>query len=256
MGNIKEILSRYGFATLLFIFMIILLIIAGGSGQNSWVMMGIITVLGASVLIALHNSGVIPVKLTSLLVAILVVCSLTYAYFDYSSIQNKLDFMKIQAAREGKVVESLKDIRKAQVSYKKLYGEYADSFDKLESHVKNDSMPVVKAIGSVPDTLTELKAVQLGIVTRDTIKISVRDTLFPSSFNVDSMRYVPYSGGQEFELQASEIEKNKLQVKVFEAFASNEKILNGLDLSEVYVDLDEGLRVGSMTDPHTRGNWE
>lgn len=256
MGNIKELISKYGFASLIILLGLILFFLALSGGQNTMVMIGIITVILSASLIALNNSGVIPVKFTTILVGVTVVASVIYIYLDYSSVQNKLKFIEQKSAREKRVVERLIDIRSAEVSYKNLYGEYAGNFDALINHVKNDSMPVVKAIGAVPDTLTELKAVELGIVSRDTLLISVRDTLFPKGFPIDSLRYVPMSGGQEFELQSGEVEKNQLTVKVFEAFANNEKILHGIDLSEDFVDLTEGLRVGSMTEPHTRGNWE
>lgn len=256
MDNIKGILSKYGFAALIILLGIILMYIALTGGQNNLVLMGIVTVILTSALIALNNSGIIPLKFTAILVVLLVFGTLVFAWLDYDSVQNKLKFIENQKKREAKVVKRLMDIRSAEVSYKKLYGEYASNFDALINHVKNDSMPVVKAIGTVPDTLTEAKAVEMGIVTRDTLMISVRDTLFPKGFAIDSLRYVPNSGGQEFELKAGQVEKNKLQVKVFEAFATNEKILFGLDLSEDYIDLTEGLRVGSMTEPHTRGNWE
>ena len=85
---------------------------------------------------------------------------------------------------------------------------------ELQFHIKNDSMPVIKAIGFVPDTLTEAKAVELGIVTRDTLLISVRDTLFPKNYSVDSLRYVPTSDGKEFDMNAGEIEKNQLPKQI------------------------------------------
>ena len=249
-------MSKFGFAALLFVLGLILLISAASEEQNGLVLAGVVVVMVSSVLVALFNAGILKLNLLLVFVGITFLGALYFAWLDYDSIQNKLDFIKVQKYRESKVVERLIDIRTAETSYKKLYGEYSNNFDALINHVKNDSMPVIKAIGFVPDTLTELKAVELGIVTRDTLLISLRDTLFPKNFPIDSLRYVPFSGGQEFELQAGEIEKNKLMVKVFEAFASNEKILTGLNLTEEYIDLKDGLRVGSMTDPHTRGNWE
>jgi len=256
MENIKDILSRYGFASLIIIVGIIVFAIAGTSGQNTMVMVGIVTVILCAAIIALSNSGVIPYKFTVVFVSFLAIGSLGFTYLNYDSIQNKLEFIAEQNRRKAKVVKRLIDIRSVQISYKKLYGEYAGNFDNLIGHVKNDSMPVIKADGFVPDSLTEAEAVEMGIVTRDTFLLSVRDTLFPSDYFVDSLRYVPFSDGEEFTLQAGEIEKNKLKVKVFEAFASYEKILHGMDFTEEYIDLSNGIRVGSMTDPHTRGNWE
>lgn len=252
----KNLLSKYGFASLIILAGLILLISAISSGQNTLVIVGVITIMLSAALAALSNSGVLPVKVTGILVGITVVASIYFVWLDYSSVKDKLEFIKTQKEREAEVVKRLIDIRSAEQSYKKLYGAYTDNFDALIQHVMNDSMPVVKAIGAVPDSLTELEAVDMGIVTRDTLLISVRDTLFPKNYAVDSLRYVPNSGGQEFRLRAGEVEKNQLKVKVFEAFASNDKILYGLDLSEESVNVNDGLHVGSMEEPHTRGNWE
>ncbi|MEQ8324136.1 MAG: hypothetical protein RIC15_08755 [Vicingaceae bacterium] len=256
MADFKGILSRFGFSSFLLVTGIILFFTALSGGQNGLVLAGIAAIVIGAILIILFNSGILKLNLLIVFLALVFAGVAFFAWLDYSSVQRKIDFVKVQDYRESKVVERLMDIRTAQVSYKKLYGQYAGNFDALINHVKNDSMPVVKAIGFVPDTLTEMKAVELGIVTRDTLLISVRDTLFKMDFPIDSLRYVPFSDGGEFKLESGEIEKNQLKVKVFEAFASNEKILHGLNLSEEYIDLEDGLRVGSMTEPHTRGNWE
>lgn len=191
-----------------------------------------------------------------LLNAVLILAGIALTYLVYDSIQSKIDFNKEAARREGIVVERLIDIRKAQVSYKTLYGKYADSFEKLMGHVAMDSMPVVKMVGAVPDTLTEAEAVAQGLVIRDTFKISVRDTLFAQDYHLDSLRYVPFSEGGTFKIQAGEIEKNKLHVQVFEVSANLKQIYNGLDLSNESLNLSKLVKVGSMTEPTTNGNWE
>ena len=256
MADFKGLISKFGFSTLLLVLGLFLLYVAATTGQNNMVLIGIVTIVVCAILISLSNAGLIRIKLVFPVIALVVLGALFFAWMDYDSVQNKLEFVKQQKYRELKVVARLMDIRDAQVTYKKVHGEYAGSFDDLINHVKYDSISVVKAMGTVPDTLTELKAVELGIVSRDTFKISVKDTLFGNNFAVDSLRYVPFSGGQEYRLQAGEIEKNKLTVKVFEAFASYDKILKGMNLSEEYVNVEEGLSVGSMTEPHIRGNWE
>ena len=182
--------------------------------------------------------------------------ALLFSYLIYDSVDSKIEFRKEADRREQKVIKQLKDIRKAQISYKKVRGKYTNSFDSLFSHIKNDSMVIVKAIGSVPDTLTELQALEQGIIVRDTSLIPVRDTLFTAEYNLDSLKYIHFSDSEEFKLQAGELEKNKLKVQVFEAFAPYSAIYNNMDLTNESLDLTEGLRVGSMTDANTSGNWE
>lgn len=256
MGSIKSIISQYGFGTLLLVIGIGLIAIAGSTGQNSLVMIGSFALIICATLVLLNNAKLIPVRITMIFTLIVFAGAVAFAWMDYQSVQEKLEFIAEQKRREARIVQRLKDIRKAEVSYKEVHGSYTGSFDELIRHVKEDSMSVVKAIGFVPDTLTEIQAVEMGIVTRDTLLISVRDTLFPKNYPVDSLRYVPFSNGKEFRLEAGEVERNQLKVKVFEAFASNDKILQGMNLTEHYIDVTEGLSVGSMIDPHTRGNWE
>jgi hypothetical protein len=192
----------------------------------------------------------------SVIQGVLFVVALLLVWLIYDSINSKIEFQKIAESRKAVVVERLKDIRTAQLSYKSEKGEYAKSFGQLINYIKSDSITYIKATGNVPDSLTEAKAVEMGIVIRDTFKVAVIDTLFARDYPIDSLPIVPFSNNETFKLSAGEIEKNKVKVKVFEAFADYGKIFNGLDLSNENVKLEEGLRVGSMTDATTTGNWE
>lgn len=187
---------------------------------------------------------------------VLALVAITLAWLIYSSINNKIEFQKITENRKSVVVERLKDIRTVQACYKSVNGVYAKDFNTLISFVKEDSLPFIKAIGTVPDTLTEQQAVEMGIVIRDTFKIPIRDTLFHAGYPIDSIQFIPYSKNETFDLDAGMIEKNKLRVQVFEAFADYNKILTGLKTDNEGIDLSDGLRVGSMTEPTTTGNWE
>ena len=104
-----------------------------------------------------------------------------------------------------------------------------------------------------------------GRVYRDTISVCVRDSLF-KNIAIDSLRYIPYTDGKEFEMQAGELSTgSKVIVQVFQAQAPNNFILNGLDRQEI-INLNDvakqlkrypGLRVGSLTEAtNNAGNWE
>ncbi|MDQ3190096.1 MAG: hypothetical protein M3Q58_00725 [Bacteroidota bacterium] len=188
------------------------------------------------------------------------VAILVLGYFVYDSINSRIKFEKETTRRNKVVEERLKDIRTAQLSYKNLKGEYTNSFDSLITFVKYGRMPIIRQIGDSEDSV----AVAAGLVIRDTTYINIIDTLFSKTsmlnrlrpFHLDSISYVPFSAGQKFDLDAGEIEKNRVKVKVFEAFAPYKKIYTGLETQKHNVKLHEGLRVGSMTEPSTSGNWE
>ena len=82
--------------------------------------------------------------------------------------------------------------------------------------LKNDSVILVKMEGEVPDSLLgkEALALEMGIIIRDTTKIPVREQLFKENFEsiVDSIAYIPFSGGKQFTIAAGAVEKNKMNI--------------------------------------------
>lgn len=135
------------------------------------------------------------------------------AYLVWNSIDSKIVLTETVAKRNKVVQKRMEQIRDAQVEYKKLKGEYANSFDKLVGFLKNDSIIQVKMEGEVPDSLLgrEQEALAMGIIRRDTTKIPVREELFKENFDaiVDSMMYIPFAGGKQFIIRAGELEKEK-----------------------------------------------
>lgn len=182
------------------------------------------------------------------------------AYMNYDSIQSKIELEKEIKKRNQVVQERLENIRDAQIEYKKIKGEYAGNFNNLLDFLKNDSIVLVYSEGEVPDSLIgqEARALELGIIIRDTTKVPVREELFKENFDkvVKDMNIVPFSDGVEFEIASGEIEKGKVMVKVFEVKTPYKNVYNGLDLKNEGVDLDAYVAVGSMEEPTTNGNWK
>lgn len=191
----------------------------------------------------------------------LVVCLL--AFLVYNSIASKINFEEETKLRRGKVIERLKDLRVAQLAHKSVNNAYAKNSEDLLNFIKLDSFPVIKAIGTVPDTLSEEQAVQMGLVSRDTSYVNVQDSIYSPrylegrlGFRVDDLPKIPFAmNGEVFEFEAGEIEKGKVQVQVFRIFAKFAIIYTGLDTENEAIDLEDGLGVGSMFEPSTSGNW-
>jgi len=177
----------------------------------------------------------------------------------YKGIMRPINFEKEKDSRYEDVIAKLKDIRTAQVAYKSVYQKYTGSFDTLINFVKHDSFPVVYAEGSQDDSL----AVAKGLVVRRTFYVPVRDSIFPDGYPIDSLRYIPYTTGKEFSLQAGFITTaSKVVVQVFEAGALNFDILNGMD-RQLIINLNDlqkdykGIRVGNIKEANNNaGNWE
>lgn len=197
------------------------------------------------------------------------------AYLLIDSIMTPIKFGKEKDKRFEEVINHLKDIRTAQVAYKSVYGKYTGSFDTLAQFVKSDSIPMVLAIGNVDDSLlitrtykeAEAYAIKEGLIVRDTVRISVMDSVFSKvQYPVDSICVIPFSNGQKFELGETEIVTgSRVKVKVFEAKAPYKAILLGLD-KQLIINLNaeakrlgkyKGLKVGSLEAPNNNaGNWE
>lgn len=188
------------------------------------------------------------------------------AYATVQSIVKPIEFQKEQQKRYAETIQKLKDIRTAEGAYKEVNGDYTASFDTLIDFLKTGEFSIIRKIGEIPEDLlgqiSEKEAIQKGMIIRDTTKVSVLDSLYPANYKIDSLRFIPYSGGREFTLKKGVIEtQSKLKVKVFEASAPSKYILKGLDEQEI-INLNDGLdykglKVGSVTEVNNgAGNWE
>ena len=186
------------------------------------------------------------------------------AWLVYRSPISLKEFQEETNFRKSAVIQDLKDIRTAQIAFKDKYRVYAGDFNSLLSFVKNDSLAVVKAIGETPDSLTEDQALMAGIISRDTVFVPVyqtiynqdyldtRDSRFP--FDLEKLSMVPFSD-ETVNIESGNIEKGKVVVQVFEVSTTFGTFLNGLDATNKGIDLDNTLRVGSMSDASINGNW-
>ena len=205
---------------------------------------------------------------------VLIIAIVALSYLLWRSINKPIEFNKEKAKREEATIERLKDIRTAQLAYKSEYNHYTGDFDSLISFLKEGSFSVVRAVGSVPDSMiellgrkkAELQALKIGLISRDTIPISVKDSLFYAGYPIDSLSYVPYTNGKKFEMGAGELETtSKVNVRVFEAKVPYDILLAGLDRQLIINYKEErekitgypGLRVGSLVETtNNAGNWE
>ena len=185
------------------------------------------------------------------------------------SIQAPIKFGNEQKAREAKVVERLIDIRNAEVVYKNANNKYTANFDSLILFCQNAEIPIVKIVPDPTDTtFTRTINDTIGYVkVMDSIK-SKRE-----GFNINDIKFVPFSNPQQqFELESGNIDRNGIKIPVFEARTPYEVYLAtpGTAFSEKEwkqrvdnakaekesINRYAGLKVGSMEEATTDGNWE
>jgi len=186
------------------------------------------------------------------------------AWLVYRSPISLKEFQEVANFRKSAVIQDLKDIRTAQIAFKDKYRVYAGDFNTLISFVKNDSLAVIKAIGEVPDSLTEDQALKTGIISRDTVFVPAYETIFNDdylstrdnrfTFDLDQLPLVPFSE-KSFSIESGNIEKGKVVVQVFEVSTDYATFLDGIDASNKGIDLEKIIRVGSMTEASINGNW-
>ena len=192
---------------------------------------------------------------------VLALLAVVGVYLIYNSISQPVIFENTKKEREIKIVQNLKDIRSTQGLFKENYNRYTANFDSLIEFIKVGELPVVNIIPDPNDT-TFTKTIN------DTVGyIKVVDSLFKDrvNFDVENLRYIPFSEPkQEFDIQAGYIMRGGMNVPVFEVKTHYKTYLIGLDEQRIRneakqrEDLNKypGLKVGSMTEPSTDGNWE
>lgn len=202
--------------------------------------------------------------------AALIAVAIVLGFLIYRSIMQPVRFQQEKNQRTAVLVQQMKDIRKVQQEYKKAFGRYIGSADTLIMFLENGRVPYVKMIGTVPDTLTEEQAIEMGIVSRETFEENAFTVIFPEHEGnkqafLDRLMKVPFrKDGKIIEMEAGYINKSGYQVPVFEAKVPFEVLLEGMDEQLIYNEIARaenynrypGIKVGSMSEAITEGNWE
>jgi hypothetical protein len=195
---------------------------------------------------------------------ILIPLNIILAYFVFNSIDSEIEFQEVAKVRITENVQKLKDLRQVQIAYKKVNHTYANNFESLLDFLENDSIPIVRAIGETPDSLTDAQALELGIISRDTAYLLAKETIFDESYlssrnekyplNLTTLTNVPHSK-ELYSVDAGMVEKGKVMVQVFEISTTYAAVFTALDAENKSYELDNLLKVGSMDEASLNGNW-
>jgi hypothetical protein len=222
---------------------------------------------------------------------ILGICAVGLLFVCWRSIRDTEDFDATVAARENVVKARLMEIRSAEEAYKAQHdGVYCSDWSVLINFVKNGKLPVIMKQGVLTEDqmekgLTESKAAaivnsgdQAAIAAnglqnfrRDTIWVSLQDSLYNyEGFVADSMRYIPFSQGDTFELVACpNTTRSGSIIQVMECNAPDSSFLKGMGKAGkrlIYNRNEEanakgayaGLKIGDAGNNwnNNAGNWE
>lgn len=197
---------------------------------------------------------------SNILKIVLAVVVIVLGYLLYASIMKPIRFQEKLNSRNEQIVNKLKDIRTAQTFFKQFNSHYTSSFDSLFEFLRNGKIPVVKMVADPTDT-TFTRSIS------DTIGfIAIADSLYSTrpDFKMEDMAIVPFSEGRKFEMKTDKIDKGGVIVSVIEILVPYEYYLHDLDKQDV-INLAErqksinrypGIKMGSLTEASTDGNWE
>ena len=184
---------------------------------------------------------------------ILGICAVGLLFICWRSIRDTEDFDATVAARENVVKARLMEIREAEEAYKVQHGgEYCADWSVLINFVKTGKLPIVMKQGVLTEDqmnqgLTESKAAaivnsgdQAAIAAsglqnfrRDTVWVSLQDSLYNyEGFVADSMRYIPFSQGDTFEIIACpNTTRSGSIIQVMECNAPDSSFLKGMGIT-------------------------
>nr|WP_311448205.1 hypothetical protein [uncultured Porphyromonas sp.] len=204
---------------------------------------------------------------------IVAVAVLALAYVTVQSVLAPVSFDKKQQEIELVLQKQLKKIATYEDAYKSVYDKYADK-DELVNFLNNGRVFYIRAEGDYTSAmrdqgLSEEDAARRGLIRRDTIWVSAKDSLLKDGTDLAKLFSIPGSDST-IQVVAGTIEQevgdNKIQVPVFQASASYQSYLGRLGNDRLVKEKIEkanskanafaGVRVGSLTEVKTNGNWE
>ena len=195
-----------------------------------------------------------------------------YSYKTIDSIYEEIQFDDLKEVRYQKVIKNLIDIRDSELAHRSVKGQFQNNWDSLVKFIELDSFTLTQRRDS--SILDKEMTKRYGgvktykdIVIVDTLGfVSVKDSLFGVDNRYTKMMFVPGAEDEDtrFELRSGYIEQNGLDIPVFESKVKKSVILFDQNEDLIYkenlvqsVDGVNGsaLRVGSMDEVNTNGNW-
>lgn len=210
----------------------------------------------------------LPQKIKPVLVILFGILSIYLGYKIYDSINAPIEFNKVKTERFTQVINKLKDIRDSQEAYKTVNGKYANDFESLIKFIDTGHYTITTQRDSSFmrfDKVYQIEMQQDTVIVDTLGTVKVKDSLFGADDRYRTMMDVPFAQNNEkFEMKADIIDKGGYKVPVFEAKVKKNVVL--YDQPEDLVEKENAhqsveevngseIKVGSLTDVSTNGNW-
>lgn len=210
-------------------------------------------------------------KLKPVILLVLWIIIGVLAYMTFMSVYGEMKFNKLKEERYKVVIENLKDIRDSQLAHRTVTGKFSDNWDGLVRFIDTAKFTITQRRDTT--VLDEEATRRFGgvetfkeMVLIDTLGfVPVKDSLFGADKRYEKMMYYPVGQtDKKFELKAGQLDQNGIMIPVFEVKALKDIILFDQDKNLVakekeVVSVDgvngDAVRVGSMDEVNTNGNW-
>jgi hypothetical protein len=188
---------------------------------------------------------------------VLILLTVVFAYWLYASIREPIAFHEELDKRKDAVIKSLKKIQIAQDVYRMVTGKYANNFDTLTSGISNGRIEIVKLEADPTDPSNQDKFIK-------TISYrAAKDSLFSllgGPINLDSLRYIPFTVGKTYEIDADTLTHQNNLVNVVQVGTRYKEFMGpfaspNYKKYDKYYDPDKLIKFGDMNSPNTNGNW-
>ncbi len=200
------------------------------------------------------------------------------AYLIYESVMKPIRFDEAKNERYKVAVQTLIDLKKAQLGYKKVNGEYADSFDKLVAFIDNGTFDIITRKDTTIIDRKKNKAFNLTVNERgeggffkDTViinkigTVSVKDSLFSGNDRYKRLNSVKFNEIEvPVEMKTGFVYRNETKLPVLEATIDKNALLADLDqdllaqenkVEDINEINGDKVILGSLVDVTLSGNW-
>lgn len=180
-----------------------------------------------------------------------------FGYLTYNSIRTPIDFKAELDKRESVLIKKLMTIRTAQDLYRDVTnGSYAKDWDQLKDTLTHGKLRFINIIGDPDDPNFDPSQ-----LVRDTTYKNVIDTVKALGINLDSLRYIPFSNGKVFDLDADTMTYKSTLVNVIEVKTSYNNFMGPYadpkySMYDKRYDPENVIKFGDMTKPTTAGSWD
>jgi len=186
---------------------------------------------------------------------VLVAIAIALSWVLINSISEPIAFKNEKDKREDAVIDRLKEVRTAQQLFRDVTGSgFAPNFDTLDQVLRNGRIPIVSVYGDPDDPNFD------GVIRYDTIYRSAYDSAVALKLPLDSLRFVPFTSGKQFDIRADTVTYQSTLVNVVEV-STNYKYFMGKYTDPRFVrydnkyDPNKTIKFGNMSTPSVAGNW-